>query len=170
MKTIYIGIDNGVTGSIAVLSDVLQTMVPTPTISQLNYTKAKANVSRLNYPEFKEMLEVYLRMVNGDRSEILVLVERPMLNPGRLRASISAMRCLEATLIALELVGLPYQYEDSRKWQKAMLPAGIKGAPQLKEASRQVGNRLFPQLSEAIRKQKDADSLLMAEYARRAGL
>ena len=50
-----------------------------------------------------------------------------------------------------------------------MLPKGCKGA-ELKAASKDVGIRLFPQHKEIIVKQKDADSLLIAEWARRNDL
>ena len=88
-----------------------------------------------------------------------------MLNPLRWAASISAARAVEATEIVMDQAKLAYQFIDSKEWQKAMLPSGLEG-DQLKLASFQVGQRLFP----GVNVKKDADALLMAEYARRKGL
>jgi hypothetical protein len=93
-----------------------------------------------------------------------------MINPGRFKASISAVRCLEAMLIGLELYEIPYQYCDSKQWQKELLPAGIKGPIELKSASADIGTRMFPEHKELIWKHKDADGLLIAEWARRINL
>ena len=51
-----------------------------------------------------------------------------------------------------------------------MLPSGIKGSKELKEASLQVGIRMFPFLKETIKKQKDADGILIAKYMQRKQL
>ena len=92
-----------------------------------------------------------------------------MINPMRFQASVSAARSLEATLIAIESLNLPHMYVDSRKWQKALLPHGCKG-DELKKASLDIGCRLFPNRKQIIEKHKDADSLLIAEWARRENL
>jgi hypothetical protein len=41
---------------------------------------------------------------------------------------------------------------------------GIKGTPELKKASAQVGIRLYPSQAEIINKQKDADGLMIAHW------
>ncbi|GAH84395.1 unnamed protein product, partial [marine sediment metagenome] len=105
-----------------------------------------------------------------DDGLIRVFIERPYVNPQGFKATASALRCLEATLIAIEALGLSYQYMDSKEWQREMLPLGLKGTAELKKASVDIGCRLFPQYAEQIRKHKDGDSLLIAEYARRKGL
>jgi hypothetical protein len=76
-------------------------------------------------------------------AEALAVIERPMINPMRFQASVSAARSLEATLIAIESLGIPRMYVDSRQWQKALLPHWCKG-PELKHASADIGCRLFP--------------------------
>ncbi|MHC4574386.1 MAG: hypothetical protein ACYS76_09695 [Planctomycetota bacterium] len=50
-----------------------------------------------------------------------------------------------------------------------MLPKGCK-KEELKKASIDIGCRLFPYHKEQIIKHKDADSLLIAEWARRKNL
>jgi hypothetical protein len=86
-----------------------------------------------------------------------------MVNSTRFNATLSAIRALEATLIALEQAQWPYEYIDSKEWQKELLPKGLKGSDELKNASLDIGKRLFPELNI----KKDADGLLIAEYLRR---
>jgi hypothetical protein len=160
MKT-YIGIDNGVTGSIGVISGSDYLFERTPTIKQQSYTKTKKNISRIDFFILKIFFENRMSLLH----ENLVLIERPMVNPTRFSATLSAMRALESTLICLEELNLPYQYIDSKEWQKALLPKGCKGTAELKQASRDIGRRLFPKLN--IKDREDADGILIAEYARR---
>ena len=159
---IYIGIDNGVTGSIGILDNKnYSEFIKVPTITQQSYTKAKQMITRVDYPG------LMVRLIGYDH--VKVLIERPMVNPTRFKASQSALRCLEAVLIAVEACGYAYEYIDSKEWQKVMLPRGTKGTPELKKASVDIGCRLFPQYKESIVKHKDADGLLIAEYAKRIG-
>ena len=163
-KKLYIGIDNGVSGTIGAIYGGTVLLIQTPIFSEQNYTKKKKNISRIHFKE----LDDWFRWLLGEflPVSIFCLVERPMVNPGRFSASISALRALEATLILIEKYSIPFQYVDSREWQKVLLPQGSKG-DQLKADSRDMGIRLFPQYKEAIRNHKDADGLLMAEYCRR---
>ena len=166
---IYIGIDNGVTGTIACMGEgVNADMIETPVKSEQSYTKEKKNITRIDYPEVVKWLKEVISHLDSP-SEALVVIERPMINPMRFQASVSAARSLEATIIAIESLGIPRMYVDSRQWQKALLPHGCKG-PELKHASADIGCRLFPNLEMIISKHKDADALLIAEWARREGL
>ncbi len=162
MKT-YIGIDNGVTGSIAIITENDVAFLPMPVKTEQSYTKARQNITRISFDTLRTLLRPFA--LNSK-----VIIERPMINPLRWKASMSAIRALEATLICVESIGFPYQYIDSKEWQRKMLPKGIKGGTELKKASVQIGCRLFPKYAEQIKKQKDADSLLIAEYARRTQL
>jgi len=156
---VFIGIDNGVSGTIGILSKNGSQFLKVPTVTQQSYTKAKQNISRLDYWLFKSMI--------ADHEDVRVLIERPMVNPGRFKATASALRCLEAVLIAVEACGYRYEYIDSKEWQKVLLPKGVK-AEGLKKASVDIGCRLFPQHKELIMKNKDADGLLIAEFAMRS--
>ena len=80
----------------------------------------------------------------------------------------TAMRCFEAELTALEMSGIRFMFIDSKEWQKELLPKGISGSEELKKASLDIGNRLFPQFKGV--KHKDRDGILIAEYARRKNL
>jgi len=158
----YIGIDNGVTGSIAYLLDGTVIFLPTPVFKEQSYTKKKQQITRVDHSELMRVLSPW--------KPARVFLERPFVNPHGFKATVSALRALEATLIIIETIGLSYQYIDSREWQKVMLPVGIKGTADLKKASLDIGCRLFPEQVEQIQKHKDADSLLIAEWARRLGL
>ena len=162
---LYIGIDNGVTGTIGCICNNETWFFVTPTKTEQNYTKKKGNISRVVYKALLRELKAVITHCNYPST--MCLIERPMINPGRFSASISAVRALESTLDVIEELELPYQYEDSKAWQKELLPNGTKGDVDLKAASKTIGCRLFPQHSELITKHKDADGMLLAEYCRR---
>lgn len=168
MTSIYIGIDNGVTGSIGIIgdSDELPQYLKTPVRKTLSYTKKKQFVTRVDVHGLRCIIAEVQR---GVSCRMVAVLERPMVNPTRFKASESALRALEATLIVLEGAGIAYQYIDSKEWQRALLPSGIR-KHELKIASMDVGMRLFPTLADEICAQRDADGLLIAEYAKRQRL
>lgn len=161
MKMI-IGVDNGVTGGITIISDDVIHHIKTPIKKELSYTKAKQWINRVDYLPMKRFLFNNSYNSQGEWGRPLCLLERPMVNPGRFKATVSALRCLEATLIIMEQLTISVQYIDSKEWQKVMLPSGLKGADELKAAAKSVARRLFPDV-----KIVNADSLLIAEYGRR---
>jgi hypothetical protein len=155
LSKVFIGIDNGVSGAITILSEsgVVLKHIKTPVKNCLNYTKKKAFHNRVDFKKLKFELDTW--------KESFCMIERPMVNPMRWVASVSAIRCLEATEIILEELQIPYQFIDSKEWQKILLPSGLKG-DQLKKASFDVAKRLFPKQTIV-----NSDSLLIAEYCRR---
>ncbi len=163
---IYCGIDNGVTGSIGIVNNFTSLFLKTPTKTVTNYQKTAKKTQRIDYPELKNLF------LNGpfEKDCMKVFIERPMVNPGRFLSTASALRALEATLICLEELEISHQFIDSKQWQKDMLPSGIKGAAELKKASKDIGIRLFPQFKVLIEKQGDSDGILIAEWARRSSL
>ena len=163
MSKTYIGLDNGVSAFGGIIKeDGTVVYFKVPIRKCLNYTKVKAWLSRIDTVALKTLL---VKELPNDYSNCLVVLERPMLNPKRWKASVSAIRALEATLIVLEDLKLPYRFIDSKEWQKDMLPKGVEG-DELKPASKQVAERLFPKLDFG----KDGDGLLIAEWARRSSL
>ena len=161
---LYFGFDNGVTGTIGAIWGNKTWFFEFPVKKEQNYTKKKGNITRVIYSDLLYKLAEVI--VECDLPPMMCLIERPMVNPGRFAATISAVRALETTLNVIEVLKIPYQYEDSKKWQKELLPNGsVK--EQLKVDSKTIGCRLFPQHSELITKHKDADGILMAEYCRR---
>ena len=153
---VYIGIDNGVSGAITIMNEHAGIIlhVNTPIKNCLNYTKKKSFVNRIDIPKLREIF-----LYAGTDS--FCFIERPMVNSFRFNASLSGIRCMEATLILLEERQIPYQFIDSKEWQKALLPSGLKG-DELKRAAEQVCKRWFPKIDIV-----NADSMLIAEYCRR---
>ena len=151
----YIGIDNGVSGTIAILTGNDTIFVKTPVKKEQDYTKAKKIVTRVDVYELKELLAPFA-------NDAFILLERPLVNPKMFAATASALRCHEAELTVIEMLGIPFQFIDSKEWQKVLLP---KGCDDTKKASLDIGNRLFPQFREF--KHPDRDALLIAEYAKR---
>lgn len=156
---IFIGIDNGVSGSIAALNELgkVELFQPTPVKKCLNYTKKKSWINRIDHMLFGSLIE----KMNG---VVLCALERPMVNPGRFQATVSAVRALESTQIILELLQIPFVFVDSREWQKELLPSGLH-KEELKHASNEVCKRMFP--SADVKMLGGGDSLLIAEWARR---
>jgi len=163
---VYIGFDNGTSsnGIGVVTSNQDYLLYKLPVKRELSYTKEAKHITRIDYPELVDVLNTVRNYFDDDRFH--VGLERPMVNSTRFNASLSAIRTLEATLIALEFTAMPYSYIDSKEWQSVLLPRGIKGSDELKKASYDVGKRLFP----LANIKKDADGLLIAEHMRRKDL
>ena len=157
IKRNIVGIDNGVSGSIGIIQDGEYSQQPTPVIKQQDYTKKKKLVSRVDIHKFIEILRGV--------PDPYIVVERPMINPGRFQASLSAIRCLESMKNVFDLYGYSHSFIDSKDWQKVMLPSGTKGDKELKKASLDIGTRLFPHLTTKT----DFDGILIAEFVRRRG-
>lgn len=176
-RKLYIGIDNGNTGTIGWIGENTHGMVETPVKVEQSYTKKAQKMTRIDHVRLAELF----REVQGgcDPSEVLVVMERPFTgsftkgkNGGRggFVANVSAARAFEVTRCLVEQAHFAYEIVDSKQWQKKLLPYGIKGSDNLKAASKDIGLRLFPDLEGVIKKHKDADGILMAEYARREQL
>lgn len=162
MSKIWVGIDNGVSGSIGIVGEGIEPIfIKTPTKREQDYTKTKKIITRLDYSKFMDLFS----MLN--KNDICMVMERVMVNPTRFAATVSALRCHEAELIMIELLGCKHMFIDSKEWQKVMLPKGCSG-DELKKASLDIGNRLFPQFEDV--KHPDRDGILIAEYARRKNL
>ena len=159
---IYIGIDNGVSGTIGIIADGKASQNKTPVKKCLNYTKAKQWVNRLDSPLFARIIEMLIE--DHGLEKIHCYMERPMLNPMRWKSSVSAIRCFEATIILLEYFQIGYEVIDSKEWQKELLPSGLEKG-ELKKASKLVAKRLFPYID--FSKMPDGDGILISEYCRR---
>lgn len=168
---VYIGIDNGTTGTIGITGEgIVPVMIETPIVKEQSYTKAKNLITRIDHVSLRKwIVDGILIRHHIVANDVLAVIERPMINPMRFKASISAARSLESTLCLLEDFQIPRMYVDSRAWQSELLPSDAEGK-ELKSASKDIGCRLFPGLFEIIKKHKDADGLLIAEWARRRGL
>lgn len=155
---VYGGIDNGVTGTIAVITPTKKLFLKVPVFKSRSYTKEVKYITRINYSRLCEILEEVSK-----EGKCLFYLERPMINPRRWVASLSAIRALEATLLALERYNIDYEFIDSKKWQHYMFPT-VRGTNFLKQASMMRGLELFPEHAKLIKKHKDADALMIVQY------
>jgi hypothetical protein len=160
----YIGIDNGSTGSVGIITptnDKPYLFFPTPTKDTLNYQTKKAHFVKL-VDQFA--LEHEFTALIAAHREVKVLVEKPFTMKFATPQVLLAHRTFQQVLDVLERLGYGYDVIPATKWQKELLPKKIKGK-ELKKASLGVGKRLFPDID--WDDYKDADGLLIAEYCRR---
>lgn len=156
-KTI-IGIDNGVTGSIGIIKHNGTTaFIETPVFKCLSYTKEPQHIQRIDWQT----------IVANMPSDSVALIERPMVNPKAFKATQSALRALEATIICLEYLEIIYSYIDSKEWQREFFASLVIGHDDMKKASMEMGIEMFPNHALLIKKHGDADGLFIAEYLRR---
>lgn len=160
-----LGLDNGTTGTYALLADNGKCLAfgLTPTLKTLSYTKTKQYITHVDVPAFAALLKPLLLPAET----LHVVIERPMVNPTRFKQSMSGVRADEAFYImCVNFLQCAYQHTDSKEWQKTMLPHGMQ-KDELKRASKDVAIRMFPQYTKIITEHKDGDALLIAEYYRR---
>jgi len=165
----YIGFDNGVSGSVGIVSDIPANAVffKIPTMREKDYQKVdgikrkkEKYINRIDFFTLAHELKQHV----PDLDNCFALIERPFTNPEKYYTSISAAMSLEAVRITLNLLGIKrdrYDFCDSKEWQKVLLP-GTKGSESLKKWSKIIGEKLYPTLCFT----GDADGLLIAHYAK----
>lgn len=118
----YIGIDNGVSGGICILNEngFPAYLSKTPVHKTIEYTKKYQEITRVDFKKIDNLFKIH--------SPAIVYIERPMVNPRRFKATKSALRSLEATLIAIENNNLQYKFIDSKEWQRKYLPFPLKNS------------------------------------------
>jgi len=153
-----VAVDNGTSGTLAVLDTEKDTssFCKTPIFKESSYTKKPQNITRIDWAELVSNLP--------KSQNVLVVLERPMVNPRMFSATQSALRSLESTLIAVEYLGLDYIYMDSKEWQQEYLSSALIGKEQMKKGSKEVAIKLYPNHRTKIEEHGDGDSLLMARY------
>lgn len=164
MTRYTIGIDNGTTGSIAILGPdgPFFDLVP---VKEYLMGKAGKVINRIDHEALHEML--CTRVFDGNAmhpKEVVAYVERPFTGSAMMvNTTVLSARAHEAVLIVLERLAVGVQTVDSKEWQLPML-GNIKGSPALKHASMLRGVALYPRFMEIIKKHGDADALLMAHH------
>lgn len=144
MSTVVIGIDNGVTGSVAILkqSGDLSTF-PTPTTKKWAWStgRGKSTINNYRRIDSAELVKIF-----GEHAfpadEVVVFLERPMIQGGvRFLSSISAAMCHADTTNALstyaKAIGakLTINVIDSKKWQ-SLTAKHVPGKRNTKEMSK----------------------------------
>tara|TARA_R110001606_G_scaffold358238_1_gene509822 strand:+ start:312 stop:974 length:663 start_codon:yes stop_codon:yes gene_type:complete len=170
-----VGIDNGTSGAMCVLkAGCAHTFKPnvqhfwrTTSKEVRNYQIEEKYTTRLDVPAMIESLMPFTRL-----ESVVAVLERPLVNPSKHTATLCAVRCFEAQLVVLEHLGIPYRFIDSREWQGALLPRGVKGSANLKEAGRNWCREKYPHFAYEHDERKpmkyapdDADAVLIAYYA-----
>ena len=152
MIPIYIGIDPGKTGGIALICDGYEEVYPAP-VSGSDYLEA----------------EMRMRIPTGNvRAAIEKQQSMPKQGVSSTFKTGEGYGLWRGILVGL---GVPYEIVTPQTWRKAMnLPAGSD-----KAASVVLAQRLFPSLSDKLVGPKGgirdglAEALLIAEYRRRIG-
>jgi len=151
--TIFIGIDPGVSGAIAILAPDGVTFFDMPVLE----VKKKQT---LDYAG----LAGILRPFSGCGAFVAVELVGSM--PGQGVSSTFAFgRSYGAVLATLATLEIPYELVTPPVWKRAFRLVGCE-----KDESRAAALRLFPQCASDLRLKKHhgrADALLMAEYLRR---
>ena len=179
---IIFGLDNGSSGTIACIIPKIQTIFfqKTPALQTLDYTKQIQYISRINHIQLKKWFEnciFFLQSVQKNDIKVIVILQRPMVNPQRFKQSKSALRAYEATLIVLQLLNLDYIVIDSKQWQHYFFGKNTSQID-LKFESMKLGIEILQKynlaqeqkinMQELMKKHGDADSLLMCEFAKNA--
>lgn len=179
---IIFGLDNGSSGTIACIIPKINKIFfqKTPAFETLDYTKQIQYISRINHFQLKKWFEkciFFLKNVYKNDIKVIVILQRPMVNPQRFKQSKSALRAYEATLIVLQLLNLDYIVIDSKQWQHYFFGKNTSQID-LKFESMKKGIEILQQynliqeqkniMQELMKKHGDADSLLMCEFAKRS--
>lgn len=156
-KPVTLAIDNGTSGSIGVLLENTAIFMATPNREELHYSKAGKFIKRIDFKELKLALAPF-------KQNSFCYIERPFTaGPAFINTMLLSQRAYEATLLALEDLGIGTKTIDSKEWQSTQLP-GVKGSAELKKASKLRGIQLYPQLKAYIEAHGDADGLLIARH------
>lgn len=179
---VIFGLDNGVTGSLACKFTKFPYIdyIETPVIECNNYTQEIKKINRIDIITLENW---FLKHINfgktlyNDEIKVIVILERPMVNPQRFQQSLIAMRAFEATLIVLEKLNLNYIIIDSKKWQHHFFGNDTTQID-LKKSSENLSIEILTnlekenlyelpisELKKSVKRHGDADSLLMCKYA-----
>lgn len=162
MSKTIIGIDNGATGTIGIITPDKTHFFETPTAPYLHYGKRGSVSNRIDRKELTRLIREALDGI--DYTSVRVMIERPFTaGPMMIKAMLGAHRCFEATICVLEDLGLGYEVIDSAEWQAPSL-GEVKGSAELKKASMLRGLQMYPQFADLIKRHKDADGLLIAHH------
>ena len=158
--------DNGTTGTIGWrYGCTINEMIEVPIKKRSSFHKEPRSTTVIDVDALEKALRDMLDRAKVKPSDVIAYRERPMINPKRWQASMSASRADEAETIILERMGIEYHYVDSKAWQRHILPSsGKKGTTSdiLKAESKDIGCKMFKHLSPIIEKHGDADGILGA--------
>lgn len=174
---LVIGMDNGCTGTICswILKNNDIDFRLTPSKHVLNYQKEINYLDRLDHEEIQKWIKNQInnaKLLYNDEIRIIIILERPMVNPQRFDSSLNAVRSFEALLVILQQLNLKYITIDSKQWQHHFFGKDTSFM-NLKLESLKIGIDLLRQykpknytkMIEMTRSHGDADALLITKYA-----
>lgn len=157
MSRTTLAVDNGVTGSVAVIGPDGVLFEAIPTKESLE-GKAGKVVRRIDHAILRAILSNY------SPRDTRCYIEKPFTGgPMFVNTMTLSARAYESVVIVMELLEIGTTTVSSKDWQRAMLGT-VKGSAELKKASMLRGCQMYPALAAAIKDHGDADSLLMAHY------
>lgn len=163
--------DNGTTGTVGWIygsSYANHDMIEVPIKKRASFHKDPRSTTVIDVEKLKGTIRGWMEQANLIPKDVIAYRERPMINPKRWQASMSASRADEAETIMLEQLGIKYKYVDSKAWQRHVLPSSGKSgttSDMLKAESMDIGLKEFkdhPGIVQCIRKHGDADGILGA--------
>lgn len=175
---LVIGMDNGCTGTICswIVENNKIDFRQTPSKHMLNYQKDINYIDRLDHEEIKTWINNQIKcakLLYNNEIRIIIILERPMVNPQRFDASLNAVRAFEALLVILQQLNLKYITIDSKQWQHHFFGKDTSFM-NLKLESLKMGidllrqyknNKNYAEMIEVVKSHGDADALLITKYA-----
>ena len=149
---IYIGVDPGTTGAVAIIDHGVVTVSDFEDMSALVDLMVKFHNMGEDTPSSIATVEKVHSMPKQGVSTTFKFGK----NTGRV-------------IGWLEALGIPYEEVTPTKWQKVVFDSGTKTGDN-KADSLNMARKLFPSMLDRLKRKKDhnrADALLIAEYCRR---
>lgn len=156
---LHLGVDPGLSGALALLSDE-GAVVWCRDMPTLRATRSRREVDG---PTIVAWLEPFRRAESGVRMTIELPSVRPLQHASAgIKTGISWGRVVGIA----EALSIPFEVVSPQRWQKAILGDVPKGCS--KDMARAMAQRLWPQAELGKRKTQDrSDALCLAEYGRR---
>lgn len=168
---LFVGIDCGLDGAIAVISDDEVAFFDTPTLATGHGNRRAYDVGRmasiLRGFTIDPTENITVKMIALETQQAMPPVLR-----GRRQGTTSSFTTgvgFGAWQGVIAGVGYPFELVHPLRWKKAMMP----NAPKEKDASVLFASRLFPKWADKLTTERGralhgrADALLLAEYMRR---
>lgn len=173
------GLDNGATGTICAIIPQYKYLdfIQTPSKVTLDYPKEITYINRVNINELTKFIKKNIKVAKKfykQSIKIIVVMQRPMVNPQRFKQSGHALRAFEATIITLQNLEIDYIIIDSKKWQHYFFGKNTlildlkfqsmrKGLEILNNYKLKVKEKKLMQ--NIIKKHGDADGMLICQFA-----
>lgn len=172
---LIIGMDNGTTGTwCSWLYDYgILDFVETFSKRTLNYQQQINYIDRIDHELLKDWIKKQVKnakKVYNREIKVIIVLQRPMVNPQRFDSSLLAVRAFESTIIILQQLELNYIILDSKKWQHYFFGKETM-LLNLKYESLKKGLLLLNEeedvedLKQIVKKHGDADALLITKFA-----